>query len=86
MWSQLFTEGRYRDPSLAEKLLPMINGPGRVKKPPMFEGAGLDLLEIIFNFSSPHLNNFLSDQLMLILISLKVGILDLLKSFLRIEN
>ena len=44
MWSQLFTEGRYRDPSLAEKQLPMINGgAGRVKKPPMFEGAGLDL-------------------------------------------
>ena len=43
MWSQLFSQGRYRDPSLAEKQLPMINGTGKVKKPPMFEGAGLGL-------------------------------------------
>ena len=67
MWSQLFTEGRYRDPSLAEKQLPMINGAGRVKKPPMFEGADLDLeqnisIETIFNSPSSHLNNFLPDQ------------------------
>ena len=47
VWSQLFTEGRYRDPSLAEKQLPMINGTGRVKKPPMFEGADLDLQQNI---------------------------------------
>ena len=39
VWSQLFTEGRYSDPSLAEKQLPMINGPATVKKLPMFEGA-----------------------------------------------
>jgi len=37
VWRQLFTEGRYTDPSLAEKQLPMINGRPKVKKPAMFE-------------------------------------------------
>ena len=42
VWSQLFTAGRYSDPSLAKKQLPMINDRSQsVKKPPMFEGDKL---------------------------------------------
>ena len=31
VWTQLFTEGRYTDPSLAEKQLPMVNANGKAK-------------------------------------------------------
>ena len=38
-WRTLFAEGKYKDPSLEKKLLPMVNESAKVKKPPMFEDS-----------------------------------------------
>ena len=36
-WRKLVADGKYKDPSLAQKLLPMVNESALVRKPPMFE-------------------------------------------------